>query len=59
MNEPAELLDYGWVDPPPAMPDIYKKSKNSIVCYRAYYKDGKTKLLTYTGRHKPHWLSSA
>ena len=57
MNEPKELMDLGWVDPPPAMPDIYKTSKNSIVCYRNYYRDGKKNLLSYTARNKPHWLT--
>jgi hypothetical protein len=57
MNAPPELFDNGWKDPPPAMPDIYKTSKNSIICYRKYYNEGKQSLLTYTGRHRPHWLS--
>jgi hypothetical protein len=54
-NAPTDLKDCGWKDPPPAMPDIYKTG-NSIVSYRRYYKEGKKTLLTYTRRHKPHWI---
>ena len=53
-NEPV-LDDLGWKDPTQAMPDEYK-SANSIVAYRKYYRDAKKRLLTYTKRHKPHWI---
>jgi len=39
-----------------AMDDQYKVSKDPIVCYREYYRKGKTHLMRYTGRHSPHWL---
>ena len=55
-NPPPEIQYRGWQQPPMAMPDEYKKSKNSIVSYRVYYAKGKTHLLKYTGRHRPHWL---
>ena len=57
-NVPQDLQDIGWTQPPQAMPDEYKVSKNSVVSYREYYKKGKTRMLTYTGRRKPHWLKS-
>ena len=57
-NPPAQIVEKGWTQPPKAMPDQYKRSKDSIVCYRIYYVEGKTELLTYTGRHKPHWIKT-
>jgi hypothetical protein len=54
-NEPV-LEDLGWKDPTQAMPDEYK-SANSIVAYRKYYREAKKRLLTYTKRHAPHWIS--
>ena len=56
MNIPKELESRGWKDPPPAMPDIYKTG-TAIASYRNYYRDGKTALLKYTKRNKPHWIS--
>jgi len=35
---------------------VDKVSKDPIVCYREYYRKGKTHLMRYTGRHSPHWL---
>jgi len=58
-NPPRQLEDKGWQQPPKAMPDEYKRSKDSVVCYRAYYRENKGAargILTYTARHKPHWL---
>jgi hypothetical protein len=53
---PLELEAKGWKQPPMAMPDEYKISKNSMVSYREYYRRGKKDLLTYSERHMPHWL---
>lgn len=39
-----------------AMDQDYRISKNPIICYRNYYRKGKTALIKYTGRHAPHWL---
>lgn len=59
-NTPPQLSSKGWLrQPPQAMPDEYKRSKDSIVCYRIYYKENKgavRDILSYTGRHQPHWL---
>jgi hypothetical protein len=58
-NPPAQLKDKGWVQPPKAMPEEYKRSKDSVRCYRLYYKENKgavRNILTYTHRHPPHWL---
>lgn len=54
-NPPPHLESNGWVQPPQAMPDEYKKS-NSVTAYRQYYLGGKTKLLLYTRRNTPHWI---
>lgn len=58
-HPPAQLADNGWTQPPKAMPDEYKRSADSVVCYRAYYKENKGAkrgILTYSSRHRPHWL---
>jgi hypothetical protein len=55
-NLPPGLERNGFRDPPLAMPDEYKVSKNAVVSYRTYYKKGKTAILKYSGRHRPHWL---
>ena len=57
-NPPAQLKDKGWTQPPKAMPEEFKRSKNSVVCYRIYYMEGKGSrgLLKYTARHRPHWI---
>jgi hypothetical protein len=39
-----------------AMDQEYRISKNPIVCYRHYYRKGKSGLMKYTGRHVPHWI---
>ena len=53
---PPPLPERGWTQPPQAMPDQYRTG-DSIAAYRAYYREGKAHLLTYTGRARPHWLS--
>ena len=56
--QPHNLLPKGWTQPPKAMPDEYKISKDSIVAYREYYRKGKKDILAYTNRNRPHWLST-
>ena len=53
---PDNLHPTGWTEPLKAMPDEYRISKNSLISYREYYRKGKKHLLTYTKRHRPHWL---
>jgi hypothetical protein len=50
-----ELPRVGFTPPRCAMPDTYKR-KNPVVAYRLYYKHEKTRILTYTKRHRPHFL---
>lgn len=38
---PTNLRDFGWSDPPPAMPDKYKVTGDSIQSYRNYYRGDK------------------
>lgn len=57
-NIPATIPSKGWRQPAQAMPDIYRRS-DSVVAYRAYYKLNKGEergMLTYSRRHRPHWL---
>jgi len=56
-HPPLGLADAGWGDPACAMPDQYKTG-NPVTSYRKYYMGEKTHILTYTGRHLPHWLAA-
>lgn len=61
-HPPPTIPRKGWTTPAQAMPEEYKCPGNSIAAYRAYYKLNKGEvrgILTYTARHRPHWLSSA
>lgn len=57
-NPPPGLLKRcEWLrDPPPAMPDEFKISPLSVVCYWAYYNGGKRErgLLKWSRRSTPH-----
>lgn len=55
LANPPGLPRAGWSQPTQAMPDVYK-NKNSLIAYRKYYSYGKSHILTYTGRHAPHWI---
>jgi hypothetical protein len=60
-HPPAQIPRRGWVrQPPQAMPDEYRHATDAIRGYRAYYKLNKGQvrgMLTYTARHRPHWLA--
>lgn len=59
-HPPPSLSPRGWSQPPQAMPIEYRCSGNSIAAYRAYYTLNKgvvRDILTYSKRHRPHWLS--
>jgi hypothetical protein len=55
---PAKLVEHGWIEPFLAMPEEYK-SADAVSSYRRYYNGAKRDkgILTYTGRHVPHWLT--
>jgi hypothetical protein len=58
-HPPLQLRCNGWTQPPKAMPDEYKRCDDSIRCYRIYYRENKgavRNILTYSKRHRPHWL---
>ncbi len=59
-NPPAELVGDGWRPPAQAMPEEFRRPKSSIVAYRVYYQESKGArgLLSYTRRHRPHWLKN-
>ena len=57
---PPTLISKGWSQPAQAMPEEYRVRGDSIRAYRKYYKLNKGEqrdILTYTKRHRPHWLS--
>jgi len=55
-NHPVGLENKGWIEPFLAMPDEYKSS-DAISSYRRYYIGAKNKLLVYTKRQIPHWIT--
>ena len=56
-NPPASIPRALWTQPPQAMP-VEVRRGDSVAAYREYYRTSKAHLLTYTGRARPHWLSS-
>ena len=55
-NLPKGLVNKGWIEPPKAMPDIYKNG-DAVSSYRKYYIGAKSSILNYSRRGRPHWLS--
>jgi hypothetical protein len=58
-NPPAQLESKGWRQPPQAMPEEYKRKNDSVKAYRVYYRENKglvRGILSYSQRHRPHWL---
>lgn len=52
---PKNIQDNGFVPPPQAMPD-YCKNTDTVVAYRTYYINEKSKMLDYKLREKPSWI---
>lgn len=53
-----DLPRVGFTPPPQAMPDEYRRS-NPVVAYRLFYaldKDARRGIVSYTKRHRPHFL---
>lgn len=56
-NHPEKIPYYPeFVEPPSAMPDIYKISASAVLNYRQYYKCGKSHLHKWTKRSPPDWI---
>ena len=55
-NKP-NIPDYGWEEPPQAMPDEYKVPNNSIEAYRNYYMGEKRHFSKWKKRDIPEWFS--
>lgn len=53
---PAQIIDDGLTPFAQAMPDEYKHD-DAVTAYRAYYVNDKAKILTYTRRDQPVWLT--
>ena len=48
----------GYLSPPTlAMPDEHKVADNAVLCYRHYYKYGKSSLHKWTNRPIPEWIT--
>jgi len=55
-HPPAQMRNDGLTQFAQAMPDEYKRD-DAVSAYRAYYINEKAKILTYTRRDKPNWLT--
>jgi len=54
---PYNIADAGWSDPPPAMPDKYKVTGDSIQSYRNYYRGDKVSFAKWTSPSSiPEWF---
>ena len=54
---PKGLIDKGYKDPPPVMPQEYISQKGVIESYRNYYKKGKSDFMTWKSpRSAPEWF---
>lgn len=57
LKVPPNNIPIGYfTPPPPAMPDQYKISTDSIQCYKQYYRGAKIAFAKWTGRHRPEWF---
>jgi hypothetical protein len=55
-HSPIGLVDVGWTLPRLAMPDEFK-DKDPVFAYRKYYVGAKSRLLVYTKRLSPSFLT--
>jgi hypothetical protein len=51
--------DVDFIEPPPAMPELYRVPGNSIQSYHNYYVADKVKMSRWTNRHMPTWFADA
>jgi hypothetical protein len=56
-KEPNTESNFRFIPPPQCMPEQYQCA-DTIQAYRNYYTFGKTYLLKYTNRNRPHWLQT-
>jgi hypothetical protein len=58
LKTPPNNINTGYfTQPPPAMPDEYKVSADSKVCYKAYYNGAKRNFAKWTKREVPEWFN--
>ncbi len=61
LTVPESLENIDFTPPTPAMPEEYKPDEitndSVVACYRAYYLNEKTKLLTWKNRKIPGWVA--
>lgn len=55
-NPPPSLPSTPLTWPALAMPDEYKRGRNPVASYHAYYRGGKQHILQWTGRELPPWI---
>jgi hypothetical protein len=56
-NSPQYIVNQGFTEPTPVMPDDYKVFDNSIQSYRNYYLGSKSHIFAWKNRTTPNWIS--
>lgn len=56
LTQPTNISNNQWIDPPPAMPDVYKIKNDSVLSYQNYYNISKRKFATWKNRTIPAWF---
>lgn len=55
-NEPKNISNAVFIDPPQAMPDKYKNKKSCVSAYRNYYLGEKLHFAKYKNGNIPRWI---
>lgn len=55
-SPPHNLREYDWTEMPSCMDDKYIISKDPIINYRNYYKNGKSHMFSWKKRNPPPWI---
>jgi hypothetical protein len=56
-NPPQHIINHGFTEPTPVMPDNYKVLGDSIQSYRNYYLGSKSHIFAWKNRSIPSWIS--
>jgi hypothetical protein len=57
LKTPPNNIEVGYfTQPTPAMPDVYKISRDSRECYKAYYRGAKRGFAKWSKRQVPEWF---
>ena len=55
---PRNIRGGEWTEPPPAMPDHYKVTGDSLQSYHNYYNGDKVRMMSWKKREIPPWINT-